>query len=702
MQRAGGPRDTYNVAVMTSAREAVPRDAAKRHARLCEEIERHNRLYFLEATPEITDQQFDALMHELLDVEKKYPSLVTPESPSQRVGGAPLSEFETVTHTVPMLSIDNTYNEGELRAFDDRVRRGLEGAHPAYVVELKVDGVAISVRFEDGQFVRAATRGDGVQGDDVSQNVRTIRVLPIRLTGTPPGVLEVRGEVFMHNKELERINALREAAGEPPLANPRNTTAGTLKMLDSRVVAQRRLDMVFYDIAVTEGLSIPSHWETLSALKSFGLPVSQHSVRCKNIEDVLNVCEEWERRRNDLDYEIDGLVVKVDSAAQRRQLGSTSKSPRWVIAYKYPAQVARTKLNNITLQVGKTGVITPVAELEPVPLAGTIVKRATLHNFEELERKDVRVGDTVEVQKAGEIIPQVLRFVPELRPASAKKFPLPKKCPVCGGEVHKDPEGVFWRCLSPSCPAQLKERIRYFASRGAMDIEGMGPAVIEELVDNGLVKDFADLYELTAEQLASVLIKDAKGSRKQNPAEMKSVKNLIAGIDVSKQRPLDRLLHGLGIRHVGAHTAEVLAEQFGDMRRLMEASVEELEQVHEIGHVVAASIRDFFDTDRNRELIGRLEAHGVNMRAEKRQAESGGTVFEGKTFVVTGSLINYSRDEIHERIKRLGGKAASSVSKKTDYVVAGEEAGSKLEKARELGVRVLSEDEFEALAKGGA
>ena len=681
---------------------SIPKDIQKRHAELCAEIEGHNRLYFTDAAPAITDIEFDVLLRTLEQLEQQYPALITPESPTQRVGGAPIAGFEVVQHEVPMRSIDNTYNEDELRAFDERVRRGLENAAPAYVVELKVDGVAMSIRYEAGKYVRAATRGDGERGDNVTDNVRTIRMLPMRLADGFPEVLEVRGEVYMRHQELERINALREAEGEPPLANPRNTTAGTLKMHDSRVVAQRKLDIVCYDAVAVEGFELESHSKTLEMLKTYGLPVSPYSKRCKDIDAVLDVVKEWETRRNELDFEIDGLVVKVDSTAQRRMLGSTSKSPRWVIAYKYPAQVARTVLREITVQVGKTGVLTPVAELEPVPLAGTIVKRASLHNFEELERKDLRAGDTVEVQKAGEIIPQVLRFVPELRPDSAKPYAIPTACPVCGAGVHKDPDGVFWRCLSPSCPAQIKERIRYYASRGAMDIEGMGPAVIEQLVDGSLIKDFADLYDLTAEQLGKVLIKDTKASRKTDPAQMKSVQNLLAGIEASKQRPLSRLLNGLGIRHVGATSSETLAEHFGEMRRLMDASVDELKDVSDIGEVVAASIRDFFDTESNRILIDRLEAHGVNLREERRNVPVENMVFAGKTFVVTGSLKNYSRDEMHERIKQLGGKPSSSVSKKTDFVVAGEEAGSKLEKANSLGVRVLTEDEFESLARGDA
>lgn len=673
---------------MVGSATKAPKEARSECERLRKEIERHNRLYFVDAAPEISDQEFDALVKKLEALEAKYPELVTPDSPTQRVGGEPLAEFETVEHAAPMLSIDNTYSPDELRAFDERVRRGLAGGRPEYVVELKIDGVAISLRYEEGRFVRAATRGDGFQGDDVTANVKTIRAVPLRLEGRPPALLEVRGEVYMRRKELERLNALREEAGEPPLANPRNTTAGTLKLLDPRQVAQRRLDLCVYEVAPLEGAELTTHWETLRRLRAYGLPTSPHSMHCKNIDEVLKAVDRWEAKRHELDFEIDGLVVKVDSAQQRRTLGATSKSPRWVIAYKYPAQVARTRLKSITVQVGKTGTLTPVAEMEPVQLAGTTVKRATLHNFEELARKDVRVGDMVEIQKAGEIIPQVLRAIPELRPKGAKPFPVPTKCPECGGEVHKDPDGVYLRCLNSGCPAQLKERLRYFAARTAMDIEGLGPAVIEQLVEKRLVKDVSDLYRLDVETLANL---ERMGK--------KSAANLVEGLEASKDRSLSRVLNGLGIRHVGEHTAEVLAEHFESIDRLMNAPVEELREIHEIGDVVAASVHDFFHTDENRALIDRLRAQGVKM-SEERAARRGPQPFAGKTFVVTGTLQKYSRDEIHARIKSLGGKAATSVSGNTDYLVAGESAGSKLSKARQLGVAVLTEAEFEKLAGG--
>jgi DNA ligase (NAD+) len=673
---------------MSGGKSAVPAKAKKRAAALRDDIDRHNYLYYVEANPEITDQAFDALLEELTELEAEYPDLVTPDSPTQRVGGEPIERFESVAHEVPMLSIDNTYSEDELRKFDERVRKGLGEESPVYVAELKIDGVAISLRYENGQYARAATRGDGERGDVVTENVRTIRGVPLKVKGKPPELLEVRGEVYMTNNELERINQQREEKGEPPLANPRNTTAGTLKQLDPRAVAERRLMIACYGTAPIGGQEDASHWETLQQLRKWGFPTNKHSEQCKDIDAVWAVCEKWADKRNELDYEIDGLVVKVDHAKHRARLGATAKAPRWAIAYKYPAQVAQTVLKDIVIQVGKSGALTPVAEMEPVQLAGTTVKRASLYNFEDLAAKDIRVGDTVEIQKAGEIIPQVLRYVPEKRKKGARKFKVPEKCPVCGGPVHKDPDGVFLRCVNLACPKQVKERLRYYASRSAMDIDGLGPAIIEQLVDNGHVKDPADLYTLDAETLEGL---ERMGK--------KSAANLVDGIAASKERPLSRLVAGLGVRHVGSENAEVLARHFGDMESLMKASAADMADVHTIGEVVAASVHDFFDTPENQSLIKRLADSGVNMEEPSAGRRGGPTPFEGKTFVVTGKLSNYTRDGIHDRIKSLGGKTSSSVSKKTDYLVAGDDAGSKLNKARELGVDILSEDEFDRMAE---
>ena len=663
------------------------RAAAERHAWLSQELERHNRLYYVDAQPEISDFDYDAFMRELLDLESSFPELRTLTSPSQRVGGAPLDGFQSVLHATPMLSIDNTYNEGELREFDARVRRGLAPDQPAYVVELKIDGVAISLRYEDGMFVQAVTRGDGARGDDVTQNVRTIRSLPMRLKGAPAGSIEVRGEVFMAVAELERLNKFREAAGEEPYRNPRNTTAGTLKLLDPKQVAERNLELFLYELVPGERFIQKSHMEILRSLRDWGFPVNANHQYCVSIDEVLACVSHWATARNGLGYEIDGLVIKVDSIAQRQRLGSTAKAPRWVIAYKFPAQVAQTQLLAIKVQVGKSGALTPVADLAPVPLGGTIVKRATLHNFEDLAKKDLRIGDTVELQKAGEIIPQVLRYVPQLRQRGARPFPAPLECPVCAEAVHKDPDGVSLRCLNLACPAQLKERLEHYASRKAMDIEGLGPAVVAQLVDGGLVRDPSDLYLLETGTLAAL---DRMGQ--------KSAANLVAAIEASKRRTLSRLLFGLGIRHVGLRTAEILAAHYGDIDALMAARVEDLQEIHEIGAIIAQSVRDFLDTSMNAALIERLRRAGLTM-AEVRKSVSGPRPFDGKTFVVTGKLQRYTRDSIHDRIKQLGGRAASSVSKSTDFLVAGEDAGSKLDKARDLGVAVLTEEEFDHMAE---
>ncbi len=655
------------------------------------DIEHHSRLYYQEARNEISDQDFDARLRALAELETAYPSLRTPDSPTQRVGGAPVEGFETVSHRVPMLSIDNTYNAEELREFDARVRRGLDGDVPAYMVELKLDGVAMALRYENRVLTQAITRGDGLQGDDVTQNVRTIRGVPLKLSESAPPSLEVRGEVFMTIAELSRLNEIREAAGEEPYRNPRNTTAGTLKLLDSREVAKRNLSIFLYSMLEDEERPPVTHEETLGLLKSYGFPVNEHHTRCADVDAVIDTCMGWTTRRFDLDYEIDGMVIKVDDPQQRARLGFTSKSPRWIISYKFPAEVRQTRLREISVQVGKSGALTPVAELEPVPLAGTIVKRASLYNFEDLAKKDLRVGDLVEVQKAGEIIPQVLRFVPESRPADTVPYPVPTACPVCATPAHKDPDDAILRCVNLSCPAQLKERLAHFATRKAMDIDGMGPALIEQVVSRELVRDPADLFDLTEETLSSL---ERMGE--------KSARNLVAALEACKQkRSLKHLLFGLGIRHVGSSTAEALAQHFGAIEALMAASREALEDVEDVGAVVAQSVLDFFDTLANQDLIRRLQERGLNTtEAQPVAVADDSNPIAGKNFVVTGKLSMFTRDEIHEHIKALGGKASGSVSKRTDYLVAGEKAGSKLEKANSLGVTVLTEADFQQLLGG--
>ncbi|MFP4499459.1 MAG: NAD-dependent DNA ligase LigA [Candidatus Hydrogenedentota bacterium] len=677
---------------MAANEQQIPKKARTRHADLSRQIEHHNQRYYVDAAPEVSDFEYDTLLRELIDLEARYPALRTPGSPTQRVGGAPIEGFETVTHRVPMRSIDNTYNQAELRAFDTRVRKGLGGETPAYVAELKIDGVAMSLRYEAGVFARAVTRGDGFQGDDVTNNVRTIRTLPLHLEGEAPELLEVRGEIFMRAQELDRINAERAERGEALYRNPRNLTAGTLKLLDPKQVARRRLECYVYEVVPGDGYPVTSHRQSLADLAAWKLPVNPDHAYCTTIEEVIAFCDAWAEKRHTLDYPIDGIVVKVDSAAHRERLGATSKAPRWAIAYKYPAEVARTRVEEIRVQVGKSGALTPVAYMQPVEIAGSVVQRATLHNFEDLAKKDIREGDLVEVQKAGEIIPQVLRYIPEAREQDAQPFSLPTQCPACHAPVHKDPDGVVLRCLNLSCPAQVKERLEHFASRKAMDIEGMGPAVVEQLVDRGLVKTPADFYHLDAKTLASL-----------DRMADKSANNLVAAIEASKSRPLSRLLFALGIRHVGSHVAELLAEHFGSIDRLMRADTDTLANIHEIGATLAESVRHFFDTPENRDLVQALRAAGVNMVQEQPAHASGGPrPFEGKTFVVTGKLQAFTRDGIHARIKALGGKPTSSVSKNTDYLVAGEDAGSKLSKAQQFGVPVLSEADFTRLAEENA
>ena len=652
------------------------------------EIERHNRLYYLDAQPEITDQEYDHLYRELVDLEAAHPELADPDSPTQRIGGQPLETFQTVEHEVPMMSIDNTYSPEEVREFEARLRRLLDqGQAVEYVVEPKIDGLALSLRYEAGRLVRAATRGDGRRGDDVTHNIRTVRDVPLRLAGeNPPAVLVVRGEVYLAKSQFARINQEREAEGEPLFANPRNAAAGSLKQLDPRITAQRGLRFFGYAIGLVEGASPPAtQMAVLNLLKKLGLPVNPNIELFADLEKLIASFDERLRRRHELDYEIDGLVIKVNSLDQQRRLGATSKAPRWCIAYKFAAEQAATKLLAVTLQVGKTGTITPVAELEPVLLAGSTVSRASLHNFDEVERKDVRVGDTVVVEKAGEIIPQVVEVRRDLRPGHLPPIAPPRTCPVCDGPAVRDPEGVYVRCINPSCPAQRKERLRYFAGRDQMDIEGLGAALVEQLVDSGLVTGPADLYTLTAEQLEDL---ERMGR--------KSSENLVRAIAESKGRSLDRVLAALNIRHVGGHVAELLAQAYGSIEAIIEAATdpETLQTVSGIGPVVAQSISDFFAGQAGRALVERLKAAGLTMKADRSAAPAAEQVLSGKTLVVTGTLETFSRQEIETIIKQLGGKAGGSVSKKTSYVVAGEEAGSKLDKARKLGVPVLSEKEF--------
>lgn len=661
----------------------MAKDVKKQIEQLRSEIRRHDYLYYVLNQPEITDREYDRFFTELKLLEEANPQFITADSPTQRVSGQPLEGFENVRHTVPMLSIDNTYNADELKAFDERVRKQLDSDDYDYVVELKIDGVAVGLRYEKGKLVRAATRGDGEVGDDVTVNVRTIKAVPLVLLGGKqiPDVLEVRGEVYMPTKAFVELNKQKEKAGEQPFANPRNATAGSLKLLDSKIAAKRNL--AFYAYATGE-LSQPlsdNHYKTLQKFKKFGLPVNPEIKQVKDIDKALNICLSWSQKRSKLNYQIDGMVIKVNRFDQQEILGATGRAPRWCISYKFPAERAPTVVESIDVQVGKGGTLTPVANLTPVLLAGTTVKRATLHNFDQVSRLDVREGDTVVIEKAGEIIPQVVEVKKKLRPRGAKPVEPPKKCPNCGSAVAKDKDGVYIRCLNPDCLGQLKERLRYFAGRGQMDIENLGDALIEQLVDTGLVKDFADLYKLQKAELAGL----------ERMAD-KSAAKVIEAIEASKRRPLWRLIAALGVRHVGGQSAQILAERFGSLDALIDSDREALEAIDQIGPKMAESIYEYFKDKKNRAVIDGLLAEGVKPEQAKVKKRSG--KLTGKTIVVTGTLKDFTRQQAEQAVRDAGGKPSSSVSKKTDFVLAGEEPGGKLDKAIKLGIKIIDEKKF--------
>lgn len=665
---------------------------AERAEELRRQIQLHNHKYYFEAAPEISDRQFDQLLDELNRIEAAHPELVTPDSPTQRVGGQPIDEFSTIVHRRPMLSIDNTYSAGELKEFDRGIRKLLGGEEITYVVELKIDGVAMSLTYQDGLLTIGATRGDGERGDDVTHNLRTINEVPLRMNvPDPPKLFEARGEIYMTRAELVRINRERVAKGDKPYENPRNLTAGTLKLLDPRLCAQRKLGLFAYEFGAVEGLVVRSHVEALEALKKFGFPVNPHAHRCGSIDEVIDFCNSWSEKRHDLPYETDGMVIKVNDYAQREQLGFTSKFPRWARAYKFAAEQALTRLGRIEVQVGRTGKLTPVAWFDPpVRLAGTTVRKSTLHNADNIKDKDIRIGDMVVVEKAGEIIPQVVRVETSARTGSEQVFHFPKHCPICGAPTKQEEDSPFVVCSASRdrCGGQLKRQLLQFARRTAMDIEGLGKVLVDQLVDTGLVRGIPDLYELTVEQLADL---ERMGK--------KSAENLVDQIEASKGRGLSRLLAGLGIEMVADSMADLLANEFGAMENLRQATPERLAQIEGIGPERAASIHDWFHSMIGRELIDDLLELGVKMDQPKKAAPVGmsGNALAGKTLVVTGTLSRYGRDEIEGLIRELGGKPSGSVSKKTDYLVAGEKAGSKLDKARELGVAVLSEDDFDRL-----
>ena len=671
--------------------------AEERIKELRDAIRHHEERYYIDNDPEISDEEYDRLLHELEKLEADYPDLVAADSPTQRVAGRPVEGFVTVAHVTQMLSLDNVYDEGELKAFDERVRKGAGvGDTPvAYVAEMKIDGLSIALTYEDRRLVRGATRGDGVRGEEVTANVRTIRAVPLVLGGGPRGPVEVRGEVYLPRASFERMNREREDAGEPPFANPRNAAAGTMRNLDPALVSRRGLAAFTYQLVANREAAPASHSETLTAMREWGLPVEAHWRRCEGIDAVVAFCQEWVDKRQTLDFDTDGVVVKVDDLALRERLGATAKFPRWATAFKFPAQQATTVLKSIAVNVGRTGAVTPFALLEPVRLAGSTISMATLHNAEDVARKDLRDGDRVLIEKGGDVIPKVVKAILP-HPAGSEPWRMPSSCPVCGSALRRDEEEVVWRCLNESCPAKLQRGLEHFASRSAMNIEGLGESLIEQLIQQGLVRNFADIYKLKASRLETLVVAPREPrSERARPRKLGKVGvNVVDQIERSKQNDLSRLIYALGIRHVGEKAAATLARHFRTMERVMEAPAEALQSVPEIGPVVAASVRAFADEPRNRQLIGRLAKAGVNMTSRAPEPSHEPGPLAGKVFVLTGTLAAISREEATEALQRLGARVAGSVSKKTSYVVAGSDAGSKLEKARQFGVETLDEDAF--------
>lgn len=663
----------------------MPKEIQERVEKLREEIRRYDYYYYVLNQPLISDAEYDKLFRELLELERQYPELVTPDSPTQRVGAPPAEEFAPVEHAIPMLSLANCFNDEELEEWDDRVRRMLGGEPVEYVCEPKLDGLSVELVYVDGVFTVGSTRGDGRVGEDVTRNLRTIKQVPLRLfplNGKVPKLLEARGEVYMEKEAFRRLNEERERAGEPLFANPRNAAAGSLRQLDPNVTASRPLKIFFYAMGRAEGMEIRSQVELLTTFPKLGLPVNPLWKLCKTLDEVKAFYRELLAMRHELPYEADGMVVKVNDFAQREILGEVSRAPRWAIAYKFPAEEATTRVLDIIVQVGRTGALTPVAILEPVEVSGATVSRATLHNEDEIRRKDIRIGDWVVVRRAGEVIPEVVKSIPERRTGTEREFKMPERCPACGGPVVRPPGEVAYRCENLSCPARIKESIRHFASRRAMDIEGLGEKLVDKLVETGLVRKLSDIYRLKKGDLVNL---ERMGE--------KSAQNLLEQIERSKNAGLARLIFALGIRYVGEHLAEVLAEHFPSLEALSHATYEELIQIPEVGPRIAQSIVDFFRNEENRKLIQELKALGVKTEAEKPKEGP----LSGKTFVFTGALSAFTREEARRIVESLGGRVASSVSRKVDYVVVGTDPGEKLRKAQELGIAILTEEEFRKL-----
>lgn len=656
-------------------------EAKKRVEELHQLLNQYNHEYYVLDNPTVPDSEYDKLLHELIQLEEQFPELLTPTSPTQRVGGKPLEGFQKVTHSIPMLSLSNAFNEQELRDFDRRVREKI-GSDFAYVCELKIDGLAVSLRYEDGVFVQGSTRGDGTTGEDITMNLRTVRSIPLKLR--EPVTIEVRGEVFMPKKSFEALNKEREKNGEELFANPRNAAAGSLRQLDPKIAASRNLDVFLYSLGEHGPLDITKHSEGLALLDRLGLKTNKERRICQSIDEVLEYIAEWQEKRPNLPYEIDGIVIKVDRYDQQQALGETVKSPRWAIAYKFPAEEVVTKLIDIELSVGRTGVVTPTAILEPVRVAGTTVQRASLHNEDLIREKDIRIGDQVVIRKAGDIIPEVVRAIPERRNGEEQPFSMPTHCPECSSDLVRLDEEVALRCMNPKCPAQIREGLIHFASRNAMNIDGLGERVITQLFEEKLIEDVADLYKLKREELLQL---ERMGE--------KSVSNLLNAIEASKQNSLERLLFGLGIRHVGAKAAKILAQEFGHLDKLKEATLEQLMSINEIGEKMAQSVVAYFRLPEVQELIEELRNVGVNFEYKGPRQEAAAlseSILAGKTVVLTGKLSQLTRNEAKEKLEALGANVTGSVSKKTDIVIAGEDAGSKLTKAQQLGIEIWNEE----------